>query len=128
VGAGAGAVGGKLSDIGIDDQFLKERSESLPPGTSALFVLVRKATPDKVLEDAFGSRTHGRRWPGQKQSPSGDPGCFLRQCRQNPPPARRPAYHPKQLPGRQRRENQTITAAKRGRLDGFQRLIFVSSY
>ena len=50
VGAGAGALSGKLSDIGIDDKFMKELGESLQPGTSALFVLVRKATPDKVLE------------------------------------------------------------------------------
>ena len=49
VGAGAGALSGKLSDIGIDDKFMKELGESLKPGTSALFVLVRKATPDKVL-------------------------------------------------------------------------------
>jgi uncharacterized membrane protein len=50
VGAGAGALSGKLSDIGIDDQFMKECSEAFKPGTSALFVLVRKATPDKVLD------------------------------------------------------------------------------
>ena len=49
VGAGAGALSGKLSDIGIDDNFMKELGESLTPGSSALFVLVRKATPDKVL-------------------------------------------------------------------------------
>jgi len=50
VGAGAGAISGALSDIGIDDQFMKELGETLKPGTSALFVLVRKATPDKVLD------------------------------------------------------------------------------
>jgi len=49
-GAGAGAISGKLSDIGIDDKFMKDLGETLKPGTSALFVLVRKATPDKVLE------------------------------------------------------------------------------
>jgi uncharacterized membrane protein len=49
VGAGAGALSGKLSDIGIDDNFMKELGESLKPGSSALFVLVRKVTPDKVL-------------------------------------------------------------------------------
>ena len=50
VGAGAGALSGKLADVGIDDKFMKELGETLTPGTSALFVLVRKATPDKVLE------------------------------------------------------------------------------
>lgn len=50
VGAGAGALSGKLSDIGIDDTFMKDLGDSFQPGTSAIFVLVRKATPDKVLE------------------------------------------------------------------------------
>jgi uncharacterized membrane protein len=54
VGAGAGALSGKLSDIGIDDNFIKELSGTLQPGNSALFVLVRKATPDKVLEQLKG--------------------------------------------------------------------------
>src|SRR3954471_6924569 len=49
VGAGSGALSGTLSDIGINDQFMKELGATLTPGTSALFVLVRKSTPDKVL-------------------------------------------------------------------------------
>ena len=54
VGAGAGALSGKLADIGVSDNFMKELGETLTPGTSALFVLVRKATPDKVLEGLKG--------------------------------------------------------------------------
>ena len=54
VGAGAGAISGALSDIGIDDNFIKELGETIQPGNSALFVLVRKATPDKVLEQLKG--------------------------------------------------------------------------
>ena len=54
VGAGAGALSGKLRDIGISDQFMKELGETFKPGTSALFVLVRKVTPDKVLEQLKG--------------------------------------------------------------------------
>jgi len=50
VGAGAGALSGKLADVGIDDKFMQELGETLTPETSALFVLVRKVTPDKVLE------------------------------------------------------------------------------
>ena len=50
IGAGSGALSGKLSDIGINDQFMKELGATLTEGTSALFVLVRKSTPDKVLE------------------------------------------------------------------------------
>jgi len=55
VGAGAGAVSGALSDLGINDQFMKELATTMTPGSSALFVLVRKATPDKVLEEIKGT-------------------------------------------------------------------------
>src|SRR5262249_3396619 len=55
IGAGAGAVGGTVSDIGIDDNFMKELAGTLKPGSSALFVLVRKMTPDKVLEQLRGT-------------------------------------------------------------------------
>lgn len=51
VGAAAGAASGALSDIGVDDKFMKSLGETLQPRTSALFVLVRKVTPDKVLEE-----------------------------------------------------------------------------
>lgn len=51
VGATAGAVSGALSDVGIDDEFMKKLADGLKPNTSVLFVLVRKATPDKVLEE-----------------------------------------------------------------------------
>ena len=50
VGAGAGALSGKLRDIGISDEFMKELGANLTEGTSALFILVRKATGDKVLD------------------------------------------------------------------------------
>ncbi|GAB6047958.1 DUF1269 domain-containing protein [Methyloparacoccus murrellii] len=55
VGAGAGAISGALSDVGINDTFMKDLAQSFQPGTSALFVLVRKATPDKVLEELRGA-------------------------------------------------------------------------
>ncbi len=51
VGAAAGAIGGHFSDYGIDDQFIKDLSASMQPGSSALFVLVRKSTPDKVIPE-----------------------------------------------------------------------------
>ena len=50
VGAGAGAISGKFSDIGIDDDFIKGLAQSFQPGCSAVFILVRKVTGDKVLE------------------------------------------------------------------------------
>lgn len=55
VGAGAGAISGALSDVGVNDKFMKELAENFHPGTSALFVLVRKATPDKVLDELQGA-------------------------------------------------------------------------
>ncbi|MGC9502833.1 DUF1269 domain-containing protein [Baaleninema sp.] len=51
VGAAGGAIGGALSDIGVDDDFMRELGESMTPGSSALFLLVRKVTPDKVLDE-----------------------------------------------------------------------------
>ncbi len=51
IGAATGAVSGALTDIGVDDNFMRELGESMCPGTSALFILVRKFTPDKVLEE-----------------------------------------------------------------------------
>lgn len=55
VGAGAGALSGKLADYCINDQFVKDLAATLTPGSSALFVLVRKATPDKVLSELEGT-------------------------------------------------------------------------
>ena len=55
VGATAGAVSGGLADVGIDDKFMKELAAGMPSGSSALFVLVRKVTPDRVLEELKGT-------------------------------------------------------------------------
>jgi uncharacterized membrane protein len=51
LGAGAGALSGKLADYGIDDDFIRSIGETLQPNTSALFVLLRKVQPDKVLDE-----------------------------------------------------------------------------
>jgi len=50
VGAGAGALSGALTDVGIDDKFMQQLAENFQNGCSAIFILVRKATADKVLE------------------------------------------------------------------------------
>jgi uncharacterized membrane protein len=50
VGAAAGAIAGSISDVGIDDKFIKQVGDSITPGTSALFLLVSNAVVDKVLE------------------------------------------------------------------------------
>jgi len=49
VGAAAGAAGGALSDLGVDDRFMKELAAKTADGGAVLFVLVRQSTPDKVL-------------------------------------------------------------------------------
>ncbi len=56
LGAGAGALSGRLTDIGIEDKFMKDAASALSPGQAALCVLVRRVTADKVLPamQAFG--------------------------------------------------------------------------
>jgi len=51
VGAGAGALSGSLVDYGIDDKFIRSVGETLAPGSSALFILIRKIRPEKVLDE-----------------------------------------------------------------------------
>jgi uncharacterized membrane protein len=48
VGAAAGAIGGSLTDVGIDDDFIKSVRDKVQPGTSALFVMTSDAVQDKV--------------------------------------------------------------------------------
>jgi len=54
IGAVTGAIAGKMSDVGVDDKFIKEVGDSIEPGNSALFLLVVDSTPDKVLEGLDG--------------------------------------------------------------------------
>jgi uncharacterized membrane protein len=49
-GALSGALGGALSDYGLDDGFVKEVGNTIQPGHSALFLLIREATPDKLMD------------------------------------------------------------------------------
>ncbi len=51
VGAASGALGGALTDVGINDNFMKELAANIQPGNAALFVLVQSMTADKVLKD-----------------------------------------------------------------------------
>jgi uncharacterized membrane protein len=50
-GAGFGGLSGSMADYGINDEFIKNLGKTIPRGTSALFFLVRKSTPDKVLPE-----------------------------------------------------------------------------
>jgi len=54
-GAGAGALSGALTDVGINDDFMKDLAATFKNGSSLLFVLVRKSTPDKVLAEIQGT-------------------------------------------------------------------------
>ena len=56
IGAGTGALAGSLTDFGIDDDFIKSLGETIPNGSSALFVLIRKVQPEKVMAELEGLR------------------------------------------------------------------------
>lgn len=54
IGAGFGALAGYSTDYGIEDDFIKDLSKELEPCCSALFILIRRMTEDKVLEELQG--------------------------------------------------------------------------
>src|SRR5262245_5291272 len=54
-GAASGALAGALTDVGINDKFMKGlAAQDLKPGEAVLFVLIKKVTGDKVLERLKG--------------------------------------------------------------------------
>jgi uncharacterized membrane protein len=50
IGAGLGALMGKVEKTGIDREFQEQVRDMLQPGTSALFLVVEKVTPDKAVD------------------------------------------------------------------------------
>ncbi len=50
VGAGLGALMGKITKSGVDKESRDQVRGQLQPGTSALFLMVEKVTPDKAVE------------------------------------------------------------------------------
>lgn len=50
IGAASGALGGKMSDVGVDDNFMKQLGEKLQPGTAALIALGSTDARDKLIE------------------------------------------------------------------------------
>ena len=48
LGAGGGAIVGRFMNLGVDGDFVKEVSDSLQPGTSALFVVAHDTNPAVV--------------------------------------------------------------------------------
>ena len=56
IGAGMGALSGSMTDVGIDDAFIRRMRDEIQPGTSALFVLSSGAVVDKVKEAFEGQQ------------------------------------------------------------------------
>jgi uncharacterized membrane protein len=50
VGAASGAIGGKMTDLGVNDDFMKDLGEKLQPGAAALILLGSTDARDKVIE------------------------------------------------------------------------------
>ena len=75
IGAASGAISGKLTDIGINDRWMKDVATAIQPGTAALFLLIRKVTADKVLEGlrGEGGTVMKRPWITQKKRPCKKP-------------------------------------------------------
>jgi uncharacterized membrane protein len=51
IGAGMGALMGSMTDVGIDDNFIKQVRGKVTPGTSALFLYTGRVVQDKVLDE-----------------------------------------------------------------------------
>ena len=54
IGAASGALGGKFTDVGVNDDFMKRLGTSIPEGGAALIVLGQSDAPDKVIDRVAG--------------------------------------------------------------------------
>jgi uncharacterized membrane protein len=50
IGAASGAAAGKMTDLGVDDNFVKDLGARLQPGSAALIVLGSTDARDKVID------------------------------------------------------------------------------
>jgi uncharacterized membrane protein len=50
IGAASGAIAGKVSDVGVNDDFMKELGAKLEPGGAALIALGQTDARDKLVE------------------------------------------------------------------------------
>ena len=50
IGAGTGALAGKLADVGINDDTIKQIGSQLEQGKAAVFLLAKSATVDRVID------------------------------------------------------------------------------
>src|SRR5260370_8282144 len=81
----AAAASGTLTDVGVNEHFMKELAATLTPGSSTLFVLVRRRAPEKVLEELKGtggmilktSLSHGDETRLQAPLSAEDPQAFV---------------------------------------------------
>jgi uncharacterized membrane protein len=81
LGAAVGALSGKLTDLGVDKSMAKQLGDELTPGSSALIVLVRKVTADKVLDGLKQFAGRGRAF---QTFLSKDDETFLREVLETP--------------------------------------------
>ena len=56
IGAAMGALAGSLTDVGIDDNFIKEVRSKVTEGTSALFLMSSGAVADRINEAVQGQQ------------------------------------------------------------------------
>src|SRR3954467_12289363 len=54
IGAGAGALGGNGTDVGVNDSFMKGVGAKMPPGGAALIALGRSDAPNRVIDRVKG--------------------------------------------------------------------------
>ena len=85
IGAGAGALSSKFTDLGLDDRMMKDLGQSFKPGSSALFVLIRTATTDKVLNGLKQFSGKGKLF---QTSLNKDDEAALREALEKPEPVR----------------------------------------
>jgi uncharacterized membrane protein len=50
IGAASGALAGKMTDAGVNDDFMKQLGAKVPPGGAALIMLGRADAPERVLD------------------------------------------------------------------------------
>jgi uncharacterized membrane protein len=63
VGAATGSTARAVTDIGVDDDFMRDLAEALQPGAAAVFMIIISASRDKVVEQVapYGGRLVGTR-------------------------------------------------------------------
>lgn len=54
LGAATGGLAGALTDVGVDDEFMRELGRELDSGSAALFLLIHRMTEDKFLDELKG--------------------------------------------------------------------------